>query len=47
MSVLAQAIKVIINLNDGTRIKEAESSSSQCNPVNPNGQWHSYFLGGA
>ena len=27
MSVLAQAINVIINVNDGTRINEAESSN--------------------
>lgn len=29
MSVLAQAINVIIKVNDGTRINEAESSMSQ------------------
>jgi len=46
MSVLAQAINVIINVNDGTRINEAESSNSQCIPVNPNGQLHSYRRGG-
>lgn len=47
MRALAQAINVIIKVNDGTRIKEAESSSSQCIPVNPNGQWHTNFVGGA
>lgn len=46
MSVLAQAINVIIKVNDGTRIKEADNSSSQCNPENPSGQRHSYLRGG-
>lgn len=46
MSVLAQAINVIMKVNDGTRIKEADNSMSQCCPVNPNGQRHSYLRGG-
>lgn len=46
MRVLAQAINVTIKVNDGTRIKEAESSSSQCCPVKPKAQRHSYFRGG-
>lgn len=46
MSVLAQAINVIINVNDGTRINEADNSNSQCIPVNPNGHEHSYRRGG-
>lgn len=46
MSVLAQIINVTIKLNDGTRINEADSSSSQCMPVNPKGHRHSYFWGG-
>lgn len=46
MSVLAQAINVTINVNDGTRMKVAESSMSQWIPVKPNGQWHSYLRGG-
>jgi hypothetical protein len=46
MRVLAQAINVIMKVKDGTRTKEADSSSSQCSPVNPNGQRHSYLRGG-
>lgn len=46
MRVLAQAINVIMKVNDGTRIKEADNSMSQCCPVNPNGQRHSYLRGG-
>lgn len=46
ISVLAQAINVTIKVNDGTRINEADSSTSQCCPVKPNGQIHSYLRGG-
>lgn len=47
MSVLAQAINVIMKVNDGTRMKEADNSSSQCCPVKPNEQMHSNLRGGS
>jgi hypothetical protein len=46
MSVLAQAINVIMKVNDGTRMNDADNSSSQCWPVKPNGHMQSNLRGG-
>lgn len=46
MSVLAHEIIVMRKGNDTTSTPDADNSNSQCCPVKPNGQMHSYFLGG-
>lgn len=47
ISELAHIMSAIMKSRDGVRTPDANSSSSQCMPVYPKGQWHSYIVGGA
>lgn len=46
IKLLAHITSAIMKSRDGVSTPDASNSNSQCSPVNPIGQTHSYFFGG-